>query len=218
MHMRTHAYAYACTHAHVHACACAPLQVRFGGVLLLEGFEMPDQAVIEGLNALLEIDRSFRSGVDLVEPVPVHPQLFVVATAHEASAPSASREHAPLPEGLSPAVVSRLTLIRVEPPSFADWRVQYGQVLARRLAGPHAKVCLEYLFDAIASPYSLCLLTHRLLDPLPARCLLACARRCASSTSSTRAPSSPSCSRGSCIGSRSVGCSDGATTRASTAN
>ena len=35
--------------------------VRFGGVLFLRGFEMPDQAVVEGLNALLELDRSFRS-------------------------------------------------------------------------------------------------------------------------------------------------------------
>lgn len=39
--------------------------VRFGGVLYLKSFELPDQAVVEGLNALLELERSFRSGADV---------------------------------------------------------------------------------------------------------------------------------------------------------
>ena len=137
--------------------------VRFGGVLLLRGFELPDQAVIEGLNALLELDRSFRSGCDVAEHVPVHHELFIVASAHEQPAMragAASKAKWAVPEGLSPATVSRLTLIHVEPPSFDEFESEYGGLLARRLAMPAAsnanpERCVRYMFAvlrALAQP------------------------------------------------------------------
>ena len=125
--------------------------VRFGGVLFLRGFEMPDQAVVESLNALLEIDRSFRSGCDVSEHVSVHEELFIVASAHEQpvalpGSASAARTRRAVPEGLSPAVVSRLTLIHVEPPAFGEWETEYGPLVARRLAVPDAPRCASYMF------------------------------------------------------------------------
>jgi hypothetical protein len=129
--------------------------VRFGGVLLLRGFELPDQAVIEGLNALMELDRSYRSGCDVAEHVTVHEQLFIVASAHAqpvrlpGSASAATSRHS-VPDGMSPAVVSRLTLIHVEPPAFADFASEYGGLLARRLTVPHAERCVQYMFAMLA--------------------------------------------------------------------
>lgn len=81
--------------------------VRFGGVLLLENVNLPDQAVVEQLNSLTELgvqDRTFKPfAAD--DGIPIHPRLMVVATVHQ-----------PSPRPISPALRSRYTLIHVDPP------------------------------------------------------------------------------------------------------
>lgn len=130
--------------------------VRFGGVLFLKGFELPDQAVVERLNALLELERSFLSHDD--EPIPVHEQLFVVASAHVPSVGGgggwAARLRRALPEGLSPAVVSRLTLVNVEPPTFAEFEEAYSGLLTRRIGGGDGARCVHCMF-ALLQPVGL---------------------------------------------------------------
>ena len=173
--------------------------VRFGGMLLLEGFELPDQAVLEGLNALLELDRSFRTAHDGAAPVAVHEGFLFVASAHDGASPvgagvggakvcssgngsgsgssssgsgngsgdaggngSRRRAAARLPSGLSPALVSRLTCILVDPPLIEQMAAAYGGLLRRRLGnGEHAAAGVEFLFGSLHA----LLKVHPLLAP-----------------------------------------------------
>ena len=119
--------------------------VRFGGLLLLESFEQPDQAVIEGLNALLELDRSFRSGCDLLEATTVHDELIFVATCHAA----AKQARTLVPEGLSAAVVSRLTLICVSPPPFSEMETEFTPLLLHKIGMVGRDRAVAYMFEAL---------------------------------------------------------------------
>ena len=139
--------------------------VRFGGLLLLESFEQPDQAVIEGLNALLELDRSFRSGCDLLEATTVHDELIFVATCHAA----AKQARTLVPEGLSAAVVSRLTLICVSPPPFSEMETEFTPLLLHKIGMVGRDRAVAYMFEALRHLQVTC---ARILDQITLRLLL----------------------------------------------
>ena len=121
--------------------------VRFGGMLFLKGFDLPDQAAVEGLNGLTELERTFSSGADPDEGVPVHAQLHIVASVHEAACADSGRGSTV--RGLSPAVVSRFTLIHVEPPRFVDFGEAYRGLLERRLGYPGCARGVDYMLAAL---------------------------------------------------------------------
>ena len=56
------------------------------------------------------------------------------------------RQAAMIPDNLSPAVVSRLTLIHVTPPTLDEMRTEFGCVLRRRMNHEHADAGVELMF------------------------------------------------------------------------
>jgi hypothetical protein len=116
--------------------------VRHGGVLLLKDLNLPDQAVVESLNSLTELCPSFRSG-PANEQVAIHDQFHVVATVHEPSTLNP----------LSPAMLSRFTEIRIEPPTTSDiagFQEAWSPLLTRYMRSKYAKAMTEDEFSLLA--------------------------------------------------------------------
>lgn len=99
----------------------------------------------------------------------VHEELFVVASADEQLTTGAARRRGAIPEGLSPAVVSRLTLVHVEPPTYDDFEVEYSGLLTHRIGGRIGQGSVEYMFTVLRT---LAQVQPRLVQRLTLRRLL----------------------------------------------
>ena len=101
-----------------------PLAVKNGHLLMLEDFDLPNQAVVERLNSLLEPSPSFSVTEDITvkgsdddvsqQSIPILPSFQIFATVHRES-PTAKMN-------LSPATRSRFTEVHVQPYSTKDLR------------------------------------------------------------------------------------------------
>jgi MoxR-like ATPase len=117
--------------------------VTEGGLLVLEDFNLPNQAVTERLNSLFEPDRSFTLTEDIARSSPptgsgaagqailVPARFQVIATVH--------RDNPEAPLHISPATRSRFTEICIPKYSDGDMALLLRVVLGRRLADPEAE-------------------------------------------------------------------------------
>ncbi|CAH1795989.1 unnamed protein product [Owenia fusiformis] len=86
--------------------------IRFGGIALLKDINLPDQAVVECLNSITELEPVFTHPNSVKMPVVVHENLYIVATISK-----------PMLRPVSPALRSRYTFISVEAPDYRSAEV-----------------------------------------------------------------------------------------------
>ena len=127
--------------------------IQTSSVLLLEDFDLPSQAVTERLNSLLETEPSFSVTEDLTRKyhdVKILPQFQLVATVHQDTDTS--------PLNLSPATLSRFTVIRIPGYSKNDMKEIFQrklqQVLSESEERYNNKAFVESLCDLVEEEFN----------------------------------------------------------------